>query len=86
MVDHPKREWSSNVTKDKGTAQYYNKYAVVRGIDPVARGPVGSVLAFAKEDVTGKIVQVALAEVDGEKVKADTWYSVDLQEREVELL
>lgn len=86
MADHPKREWSSHVTKDKGTVQRYCKYVVVRGIDPVARGPVGSILAFAKEDISGSIVQVALAEVDGEKVKADTWYSVDLQEREVELL
>ena len=58
----------------------------MRGIDPVARGPVGSILAFAKEDVSGNIVQVTLAEVDGEKVKADTWYSVDLLEREVDLL
>ena len=86
MADHPKREWSSNVTKDRGTATNYNKYVVVRGIDPVAKGPVGSILAFAKEDISGGIVQVALAEVDGEKVKEDTWYSVDLQEREVELL
>lgn len=86
MVDHPKREWSSRVTKDKGIVQQYNNYVVVRSIDPVAKGPVGSILAFAKEDVSGKIIQVALTEVDGIQIKADTWYGVDLLEREVEML
>ena len=86
MADHPTREWSCQVTKDKGTAPLFNKYVVVRGIDPVAQGPIGSILSFAKEDISGSIVQVALAEVDGVKIKADTWYGVDLMEREVELL
>lgn len=80
MVDHPRREWSSHVTADKAEARY-KKYAVVRGRDPIASGPVGSILAFAKEDKFGKIVQVALAEVDGEKLLPNVWYGVDLVER-----
>ncbi len=78
MVDHPKRKWSSQVIADKGTAVKYKPYAVVRGLDPVAQGTKGSVLAFAKEDACGNIVQIALTEVDGVSVKPNTWYGVDL--------
>lgn len=80
MVDHPKREWSSHVTKDKGSAQY-RYYAVVRGKDPIASGPKGSILAFAKEDADGNISQIALAKVDGKKLLPNVWYGVDLVER-----
>lgn len=80
MVDHPKREWSSHVIKDKGSAQY-RYYAVVRGIDPIASGPKGSILAFAKEDADGNISQIALAKVDGKKLLPNVWYGVDLVER-----
>ena len=80
MVDHPKREWSSHVIKDKGSAQY-RYYAVVRGKDPVASGPKGSILAFAKEDADGNISQIALAKVDGKKLLPNVWYGVDLVER-----
>ena len=38
------------------------------------------------DDGDGLRIGDEILEVDGEKVKADTWYSVDLQEREVELL
>lgn len=80
MVDHPRREWSSHVSADKADVRY-KKYAVVRGTDPIASGPIGSILAFAKEDNSGKIVQVALAEVDGKKLLPYVWYGVDLVER-----
>ena len=44
-------------------------------------------LAFAKEDpVSGRIVQIALAQVDGKKVRPDTWYGTDLTERQVALI
>lgn len=82
MVDRPRRNWSSHVTKDRTKAS--RGYAVVRGIDPVARGDLGDILAFAKEDLTSsKISQVALARVDGIKVLPDVWYGVDLSERQV---
>lgn len=80
MVDYPKREWSSHVIKDKGSAQY-RYYAVVRGKDPVASGPKDSILAFAKEDADGNISQIALAKVDGKKLLPYVWYGVDLMER-----
>lgn len=83
MVDHPKREWSSHVVKDKANA--HRGYAVVRGRDPVASGNLGDILAFAKEDAYGKVTQIALTIVDGEKIKPDVWYGVELTERTVRL-
>ena len=80
MVDHPKRSWSSHVSKDRTKAQC--GYAVVRGIDPIACGQIGDILAFAKESVLGdQIEQIALTCIDGVKVKPNTWYGVDLKER-----
>lgn len=81
MVDHPKREWSSHVSRDRGEAGY-KRYAVVRGADPVARGGLGCIFAFAKEDGQGNILQVALAEVDGKRILPDVWYGVELTARE----
>lgn len=85
MADHPLREWSSHVTKDRAEASA--GYAVVRGIDPVANGREKDILAFAKEDPAGRtIIQIALAQVDGGKVLPDTWYGTNLTERQVALL
>lgn len=82
MADHPFREWSCKVARDRAEAT--GGYAVVRGIDPAARGRMGDILAFAKEDaVKGTILQVALAQVDGIKILPDIWYGADLKEREV---
>ena len=85
MADHPLREWSYHVSKDRAVAA--RGYAVVRGTDPAARGRCGDILAFAKEDpVTGQIIQVGLAQVDGSSIKADTWYGTDMAERQVALI
>lgn len=81
MVDHPGRKWNSNVHKDFAEASC--GFAVVRGIDPVAKGSLGDILAFAKESTDGRnIIQVALTQVDGKKVMPDIWYGVDLKRRE----
>lgn len=81
MVDHPNRVWNGNVHRNFAEAN--GGFAVVRGIDPIAKGHLGDILAFAKESVDGKrIIQVALAQVDGKKVMPDTWYGVDLERRE----
>lgn len=80
LIDHPLREWNTRVKKDKGEA--CNGAAVVRGTDPIAKGNIGDILAFAKESPDkSKIVQVALALVDGKKILPSTWYGVELTER-----
>lgn len=81
MVDHPNRAWNGNVHRNFAEAN--GGFAVVRGIDPVAKGGLGDILAFAKESVDSKkIIQVALAQVDGKKVMPNIWYGVDLKRRE----
>lgn len=82
MVDHPGRAWNDHIQKGQGFAK--DGFAVVRSTDPVASGRKGDILAFAKESPDGgRIVQIALARVDGKTVKADTWYDVNLTERKV---
>lgn len=82
MVDRPRRAWSSHVQKDHAKA--CGGYAVVRGIDPVAQGNLGDILAFAKEDASGcKISQVALTRVDGAKILPGVWYGAALSQRQV---
>lgn len=80
--DHPFQKWSSHVKQDRSKA--VNGYAVVRGIDPIACGALGDILAFAKEDANNrKITQIALTRIDGKKILPDVWYGVDLSERQV---
>lgn len=85
MADHPLREWNRHVEKD--SAEAVCGYAVVRGMDPVAKGKVGDILALAKEDAdTSTVKQLALIVVDGREFMPDRWYDVDLRERQVMLL
>lgn len=82
MVDHPRREQNSHVQRDRGQAAC--GYVIVRGPDPVASGKNGDILAFARESPDGsKIIQIGIARVDGEKVRAGVWYDSNLQERKV---
>lgn len=53
-----------------------NGVAVVRGTDPKSKGGIGAVLVLVKTDDDGEIEILKTAKVDGEKVKADTWYTV----------
>lgn len=81
MADHPLLKWSSPVKKDRTNAA--NGYAVVRGIDPIACGMSGDILAFAKEGPDRRsVIQIALSRVDGEKVLPGVWYGADLTERQ----
>lgn len=81
MAEHPHRRWSVQVNKDKAAAA--SGYAVVRGLDPLACGKVGDYLVLVREKPSDVICETALVEVDGKKIKADTWYGVDLSPRQV---
>jgi len=54
------------------------KYSVVYGCGHKAqvRGGIGSVLALAEFDKHGNIIKVHVKLVDGEKIKADTYYTL----------
>ena len=53
-----------------------NRSVVYGGIGSKVRGGLHSVLAIAYRDEHQKM-RIAFAEVDGEKIKADTWYRLD---------
>lgn len=79
MAKYPLREWSRCVSKNR--AAVYGGAAIVRGRDPVACGNRGDILAFAKENDNGEIVQIAVTQVDGKNILPGHWYDVDLKER-----
>lgn len=82
MVDHSKSKTTRHVSKEKGVAGP-SGYTIVRGRDPIAKGGPGAVIAMAREDVQGNIVEIAMTVIDGAKIKANTWYGIDLNEREL---
>ena len=81
MVDHPGRKVSGKVQREHSTSR--NGYAIVRGKEPAACGKLGDILAFARERrETEVICQIAVAEVDGEKIQPGVWYDIDFVKRE----
>lgn len=81
MVDHPGRKMSEKVQREHSTSR--NGYAIVRGKTPAACGKLGDILAFAREQrETEVICQIAVAEVDGEKIQPGVWYDIDFVKRE----
>ena len=81
MVDHPGRKSSSQVKEDKSIAN--NGYAVVRGLDPLAKGEkIGDILCFVKDShIKNSVEKIALVKVDGKTVLPGIWYGIDLSER-----
>ena len=51
--------------------------ACAKASHPRAKGGLDAVLVLAKEGYGGKVIDHASAVVDGEKVKADVWYTVE---------
>ena len=81
MVDHPCRKVSGKVQREHGVSR--GGYAIVRGKEPAACGKLGDILAFAREQrETEEICQIAVAEVDGEKIQPGVWYDIDFVKRE----
>ena len=50
--------------------------AVAWGEDSLARGTVGNWIVVSERDDGGNIIDVKIAKVDGDTVKADTWYKL----------
>lgn len=50
--------------------------AVAWGEDSLARGTVGNWIVVSERDDDGNIIDVKIAKVDGDTVKADTWYKL----------
>lgn len=77
MFNHPYREWAHCVRKNKGIANKSDKFVLVRGKNPIAKGDKGTVIGLLKEYRTNKkIREVGLYTIDGVNVKANTYYNV----------
>ena len=50
--------------------------AVAWGMDSRARGAIGSYLVLSEYAEDGSIVDAQLVKVDGDQIKADTWYKL----------
>ena len=50
--------------------------AVAWGEDSLARGTMGNWIVVSERDDDGNIIDVKIAKVDGDTVKADTWYKL----------
>lgn len=73
---HPYRRDNWRVEKDRGEAG--NGFVIVRGKEPFAKGELGAVLAFAKEEPGRRdIFELGMYEVDGEEILPDTWYDIN---------
>ena len=51
--------------------------ACAKANNPRAKGGLGAVLVLAKENCDGKVTDYTSAVVDGKKVKADVWYTIE---------
>ena len=77
MAKHPKKMCFA--VKD-GCGEARNGYAVVRGVNPRAKGREGDLLAMARTE-GGEVVQMAVYRV-GEDVPADVYVDIDGNEEE----
>lgn len=50
--------------------------AVAWGQDSLARGAVGNWIVVSERDDDGNIIDAKIAKVDGDTIKADTWYKL----------
>lgn len=81
--------WSGNAAASgaRGTASVTGTYgkasalgeqclAVAWGQDSLARGAVGNWIVVSERDDDGNIIDAKIAKVDGDTIKADTWYKL----------
>ena len=81
--------WNGNAAAsgERGTASVTGPYgkasalgeqclAVAWGQDSLARGAVGNWIVVSERDDDGNIIDAKIAKVDGDTIKADTWYKL----------
>lgn len=74
IYSHPKRENADYVFENEAEAE--NLFVISRGLNPIAAGKKGTILGFAKENGYGRIVEIAMLEIDGKCFKEDTFYDI----------
>lgn len=74
MAEHPDREYSKQVKRDTGVSS--GEPIIVRGKNPVGKGPEGAYLFLVQEyKNSNKIKKMNVIQIDG-KYKADQYYDV----------
>lgn len=63
-------------TYGKASALGEQCLAVAWGQDSLARGAVGNWIVVSERDDDGNIIDAKIAKVDGDTIKADTWYKL----------
>lgn len=69
---------TASVTGPDGKASALGEQclAVAWGQDSLARGAVGNWIVVSERDDDGNIIDAKIAKVDGDTIKADTWYKL----------
>ena len=69
---------TASVTGPDGKASALGEQclAVAWGQDSLARGAVGNWVVVSERDDDGNIIDAKIAKVDGDTIKADTWYTL----------
>lgn len=77
VAKHPERDYGRHIKMEEGSSNT-NEFVIVRGKQPKAKGPAGSVLGLIQEYKTTKRIKgINFFRVDGVKIKADTFYNID---------
>lgn len=73
--NHPFRADNRYVCMEKGTAS--SGFVIVRGKAPKAKGAIGDVLGFIKEEPgSKKAMEMGIYTVDGTELRPDVWYDI----------
>lgn len=79
MKEHPEREYSTHVNRNKGYAYKSDRIVIVRGTSPKAAGDVGTTIFLVKGTVKG-IRSIGIYKIDGKEYKPGIYYGVDGRE------
>lgn len=76
MKEHPEREYSTHVNKNKEYAYKSDRIVIVRGTSPKAAGDVGTTIFLVKGTAKG-ISSIGIYKIDGKEYKPGIYYGVD---------
>ena len=81
ICEYPfRKDTNFRVETERGEA--YRGFTVVRGKRPLAKGRIGDVLGFLKEEPDSqRIAEAGIYVVDGEEIMPDIWYGIENEKR-----
>ena len=76
MKEHPEREYSRQVYRNKGYAYESDRIVIVRGRSPKAAGDIGTTIFLVKGTAKG-VSSIGIYKIDGKDYKPGIYYRVD---------